>query len=196
LAQATKSKDEGKTVRFVCVGRKGFDAIRRLNYEIIHRFINVLGNFNFQLAVRLGGIVSTLYADGDADEVYLVYSEFRSLARQVPVTMSLLPVVASPAKIVREDAQGGEVEYVYEPEVGVLLGELLPRYVNVQLHRGLLDTSAGEHAARMTAMDNATRNCDELIASLTLLYNKTRQAAITNEILDIVGGANALQQNS
>ena len=98
---------------------------------------------------------------------------------------------------IRDRAEGvdaaSEAEYVYEPEVGVLLAELLPRYVNVQVYRGLLDTSASENAARMAAMDNATRNCDDLIASLTLLYNKTRQASITNDLMDIVGGANALQ---
>ena len=84
-------------------------------------------------------------------------------------------------------------EYVYEPNVGVLLAELLPRYLNVQIYRGLLDNFASENAARMFAMNNATNNCDEMIGSLTLLFNKTRQTAITNELMDIVGGANALQ---
>ncbi len=105
--------------------------------------------------------------------------------------MPLLPVVPAAAQN-EEDASGATV-YVYEPKVEVLLSELLPRYVNVQIYRGLLDTSASENAARMAAMDNATRNCDELIESLTLLYNKTRQASITNDLMDIVGGANALQ---
>ncbi|MDR1359430.1 MAG: F0F1 ATP synthase subunit gamma, partial [Deltaproteobacteria bacterium] len=84
-------------------------------------------------------------------------------------------------------------EYSYEPNEAALLAELLPRFIKAQIYRGLLDTSAGEHAARMTAMDNATRNCDELVADLTLLYNKTRQAAITTELIDIVGGVEALK---
>ena len=140
--------------------------------------------------VFLGAILSRLYTEHDADEVHLVYSEFVSMTRQVATALPLLPVVPTPAEGV--DA-ASEAEYVYEPEVGVLLAELLPRYVNVQVYRGLLDTSASENAARMAAMDNATRNCDDLIASLTLLYNKTRQASITNDLMDIVGGANALQ---
>ena len=104
--------------------------------------------------------------------------------------MALLPVTSSAKE---EDEGKPAAECLYEPEVGVLLAELLPRYVNVQIYRGLLDNSASENAARMAAMDNATRNCDELTNSLTLLYNKTRQAAITNELIDIVGGANAQQ---
>ena len=91
------------------------------------------------------------------------------------------------------DAGAAQAECLYEPKVEALLAELLPRYVNVQIYRGLLDNAASEHASRMASMDNATRNCDELISSLTLLYNKTRQAAITNELIDIVGGANAQQ---
>ena len=132
-----------------------------------------------------------MYISGEADEVHLVYSEFVSMSRQVATAMPLLPVVPALAQN-GEDASGA-TEYVYEPKVEVLLSELLPRYVNVQIYRGLLDTSASENAARMAAMDNATRNCDELIESLTLLYNKTRQASITNDLMDIVGGANALQ---
>ena len=109
------------------------------------------------------------------------------------MTLSLLPLEAAAAPDGRGEETGSSPEYLYEPEAGVLLAELLPRHVNVQIYRGLLDTSAGENAARRTAMDNATRNCDELSASLTLLYNKTRQATITNDLMDIVGGANALQ---
>ncbi len=120
--------------------------------------------------------------------MYLVYSEFVSMSRQVPTSMPLLPVVPS-----ENEEANGDIEYVYEPNVGVLLAELLPRYLNVQIYRGLLDNFASENAARMFAMNNATNNCDEMIGSLTLLFNKTRQTAITNELMDIVGGANALQ---
>ena len=96
------------------------------------------------------------------------------------------------AEEIAEEAGEGRCEYVYEPHEEKLLAELLPRYVKVQVYRGLLDTSASEHAARMAAMDNATRNCNEMINMLTLLYNKTRQASITSELIDIVGGAEAL----
>ena len=188
---AKQKKTEGKQIRFICIGRKGRDAVRKEGFEILESFVDVMGSFNFMLASRLGQLVSKLYIENAADEIHMVYSEFVSTTRQIARSMSLLPVEPQVKNLGAEG--GGNFEYVYEPEISVLLGELLPRYVNVQLYRGLLDTSASENAARMTAMNNATRNCDELIESLTLLYNKTRQAAITNELLDIVGGANALQ---
>ena len=190
LDLARARTDEGLTVRFICVGRKGRDAVRKTSYEIIESYGDVMGSFDFRLAARLGGKVSQLYESGEADEVYLVYSEFAGMTRQIPTEMELLPVTAAAKE---EDGNKPAAECLYEPEVGVLLAELLPRYVNVQIYRGLLDNSASENAARMAAMDNATRNCDELTNSLTLLYNKTRQAAITNELIDIVGGANAQQ---
>ncbi len=189
FALAKTKQAEGKTVRFICVGRKGRDAVRKSPYELLEAHLDVMGSFAFPLASRLGQTVSRLYTEYAADEVCLVYSEFASLARQVPTVLPLLPIL--PAE--KTDGADASLEYIYEPEVGTLLAELLPRYVNVQLYRGLLDTSASENAARMAAMDNATRNCDDLIGSLTLLYNKTRQAAITSDLMDIVGGANALQ---
>lgn len=188
LAKAKEA--EGLTVKFICVGRKGRDAVRKTSYEVLDSFTDVMGSFNFHLASRLGKELARLYSENVADEVYLVYSEFVGMTKQIATTMPLLPVVPTP---VEEAEATADTEYVYEPEVSVLLAELLPRYVNVQVYRGLLDTSASENAARMAAMDNATRNCDDLIASLTLLYNKTRQASITNDLMDIVGGANALQ---
>lgn len=190
LGLARAKAEEGLTVRFICVGRKGRDAIRKTSYEIIESYGDVMGSFDFRLAARLGGKVSQLYENGEADEVHLIYSEFAGMTRQIPTAMELLPVHS-----VSGDAGESMTasECLYEPEIGVLLAELLPRYVNVQIYRGLLDNSASENAARMASMDNATRNCDELTNSLTLLYNKTRQAAITNELIDIVGGANAQQ---
>ncbi len=190
LDLARAKTEEGLTVRFICVGRKGRDAVRKTSYEIIESYGDVMGSFDFRLAARLGGKVSQLYESGEADEVHLVYSEFAGMTRQIPTNMALLPVTSA----AKDESEGKPAaECLYEPEVGVLLAELLPRYVNVQIYRGLLDNSASENAARMAAMDNATRNCDELTNSLTLLYNKTRQAAITNELIDIVGGANAQQ---
>ena len=189
LALAKEREAAGLTVRFICVGRKGRDAVRKTSFEMIESYGDVMGSFDFRLAARLGGKVAQLYESGEADEVHLVYSEFASVARQIPTKMTLLPV----ASVKEEEQSTAAAECLYEPEVGTLLAELLPRYVNVQIYRGLLDNSASENAARMASMDNATRNCDELTNSLTLLYNKTRQAAITNELIDIVGGANAQQ---
>lgn len=190
LRLAKDRSANGMAVKFLCVGRKGRDAIRKSPYELLESYLDVMSGFDFSLAARLGKEVSRLYSEGLADEVFLVFSDFVSMSRQVATTMPLLPVVPT---ISLEEDIASDTEYVYEPEVTVLLAELLPRYVNVQVYRGLLDTSAGENAARMTAMNNATRNCDDLIGALTLLYNKTRQASITNDLMDIVGGANALQ---
>ena len=188
LKLAKAKEKEGKQISFVCVGRKGRDAIKKTSYAIFDSLTDIMGHLNFQVAMTLGNTVSHAYENNIADEVYLVYSEFVSMARQIATVTPLLPVEPS---AVEESSPG--VEYIYEPNVAVLLAELLPRYINVEIYRGLLDTHASENAARMFAMNNATSNCDDMIASLTLLYNKTRQAAITNDLMDIVGGANALQ---
>lgn len=188
---------EGKTVRFICVGKKGRDAIRKSGYEIISDYPDVMGSFDYSLATGIGKDVVGGYIARNMDEVYIIYGEFVSVAKQLSSVQLLLPVenVAAAKKEKAEAAEqaGEKTEYVYEPEVASLLAEILPRFVNVQIYRALLDTSASENAARMSAMDNATRNCDEMAGALTLLYNKTRQASITNELIDIVGGAEALR---
>jgi F-type H+-transporting ATPase subunit gamma len=133
------------------------------------------------------------YLTGEFDKVVLIYGEFVSMGKQVPVEQQILPMSSEEAPEVEEDTTGVKKEFIYEPAVEGLLAELLPRFIKVQIYRGLLDTSASEHAARMAAMDNATKNCDEMVDNLTLIYNKTRQAAITSDLMDIVGGAEALK---
>ena len=187
LDAARTKTAEGKTVKFICVGKKGRDAIRKTGFEVLSSYADVMGSFDFSLASGIG-----------KDEVTLIYGKFVSVARQVPLVQTLLPVEAAAPATADSAAdgtstQGVSEEYTYEPEVTKLLAEILPRFVNVQIYRGLLDTSASENAARMSAMDNATRNCDEMVGALTLLFNKTRQTSITNELIDIVGGAEALK---
>ena len=189
---ARKKAAEGKTVKVVCVGRKSRDAFRRSEFEIVQAYVNEMNSFDFTLATRIGSEVIGGYVGGSYDEVIMCFGKFISLARQEPTQLTVLPL--SPEE--QADAPketGGGLEYIYEPSVEGLLAELLPRFINVQLYRGLLDTSASEHAARMRSMDNATRNCDDLVSSLTLVYNKARQAAITKELMDIVGGSEALK---
>ena len=188
LAQA--KADEGKTVKIYSVGKKGRDAMRKTGHQMILEYRDAMNNFDFTLANEVGMKIIGDFLAGDLDEVHVIYGKFVSLARQIPTTQTILPMAAS--------AEGGEAkpastEYIYEPDKEGLLAELLPRYIKVQVYRGMLDTSASEHAARMTAMDNATSSCDDMIASLTLLYNKTRQTVITKELMDIVGGAEALK---
>ena len=182
-----KSKAEaGMQVKFACVGRTGRDAVRRIpSFEMMTSYADRMGSLDFALASSVAQ---------ELDEVYLVYGEFVSMAQQPPRVIQLLPFEA-PAAEAAEDAdanKGPSCDYLYEPSEDKLLGTILPTYIKVQAYRGMLDTSASENAARMTAMDNATRNCNDLIKSLTLLYNKTRQASITSELIDIVGGAEAL----
>ena len=188
---ARKKSQAGMTVKFICVGKKGRDFARKANYEILLGYGDKMGLFDFSLAHEVGMEVINGYQDLAMDEVYLIYGEFTSMARQTPITLPLLPL-QTPAES-GTTASWSKSEYMYEPQEGALLAELLPRYVKVQIYRGMLDTSCSEHAARMAAMDNATRNCDDMIRSLTRLFNKVRQASITSDLMDIVGGAEALK---
>ena len=190
-----EKKGQGMGVKAICVGRKGRDAIRRMaDVEMLESYGDRMGSLDFALASSVAQTVIHSYETGELDEVYLVYGEFVSMAQQPPRCVQLLPFeapVAEDGKEADEKAEGPHCEYIYEPAEEQLLGVILPQYLKVQTYRGMLDTSASENAARMTAMDNATRNCTDLINSLTLLFNKTRQASITSELIDIVGGAEA-----
>ncbi|MFH1915103.1 MAG: F0F1 ATP synthase subunit gamma [Pseudomonadota bacterium] len=188
LAQA-KAK-EGKAVKMYCIGKKARDAFKKTDFEIVRAQADAMGSFDFTLAASVGNELIAGYIAGELDEVHVVFGEFVSIAKQIPVDLTILPMAATEPG---EAASGGSGDYLYEPSVEGLLAELLPRFIKVQVYRGLLDTSASEHAARMAAMDNATRACDDMTKSLTLLYNKTRQAAITADLMDIVGGAEALK---
>jgi F-type H+-transporting ATPase subunit gamma len=175
----------------IAVGRKGRDFFRRRpQYTVQNQYVDVFGRqVSFGIAEEIAKEVITAYTAADGvNQVVLVGNTFVSALRQQPVIFTLLPIPL-PA------TQPGEVvfDYLYEPSVDGLLGELLPRYVEVLVFRALLETAAAEHAARMTAMRAATDNAGELIRQLTLFYNKTRQAAITKEILEVVSGAEALK---
>lgn len=191
LKFAQTKKAEGKDVKFYCVGKKGRDAVRKLGFEIPAAIVGQMNTLDFTMAASIGNQVMEDFLGGALDEVFMFYGELLSLAKQPPASLPLLPIAS--AKKEEGDAPAKAKDYIYEPEVEGLLAELLPRFVKVQVYRGLLDTSASEHAARMAAMDNATRNCDDMVNALTLLYNKTRQAAITTELIDIVGGVEALK---
>lgn len=185
-----QKKAEGKTVRFICIGKKGRDFIRKTDFEIAAQYAENMTNFDFQLASETGNLVIDGYLSGQFDEVHIVYGKYVNIARQEATTAQILPAEAAEGTAAPAASSS---EYIFEPSVEGLLAELLPRYVKVQMYRGLLDTSASEHAARMSAMDNATKNCDEMVGSLTKVYNKARQASITTQLMDIVGGAEALK---
>lgn len=180
---------ENKEVAMVNVGRKGRDYFRK-KANILAYKVDVLSRFDMTLAVDIADEVIPSFIKEEYDELYLIYNQFVNVSVQRPTVVRLFPLPS----IGQETDVDGEsnVDYSYEPSEEVLLQKLLPMYVHVLLFRALLETSAGENGARMAAMDNATSNCEELIRSLTLKMNKARQAAITAELMDIVGGTEAL----
>ncbi|WP_066633983.1 ATP synthase F1 subunit gamma [Desulfolucanica intricata] len=172
----------------VAVGRKSRDFFRRRNYNIAAQYVGLGENISFSQAKEIAQFVIEKYSQAEFDEVYLVFSEFVNTLVQRPTKIKLLPV-EPPAE--KEDAK--PVEYIYEPNAESVLYELLPKYVETTIFSALLESKAGEQAARMTAMDSATSNASEMIDRLTLSLNRARQAAITKEISEIVGGAAALE---
>ena len=185
-AQAETQAAEDKALELVAVGRKGRDFFNNRGHEITQYHADVFAELEFARAAEIAGDLSRRFLEGEVDRVLLVYSQFRSVAQQVPVVQQLLPV--PPA----EDGGDAGGEYLFEPDPTVLLDQLVPRHVNFQVWRALLESNAGEQAARMTAMDNATKNAGELIEELTREMNKERQASITLELMDIIGGAEAV----
>ncbi|MGH7322555.1 MAG: ATP synthase F1 subunit gamma [Candidatus Rokuibacteriota bacterium] len=183
------------TAGLVAVGRKGRDFYRRRPWAIRTERLGLLDRPTFQDTRELGAELIRAYLDEDVDEVWLVFNQFRSVAVQRVVAERLLPIEATDGEGATAGAGPG-VEYLYEPDAATILAALLPRHVEVQLYRALLESSAGEQGARMTAMEAATKNAQEMIGLLTIQYNKARQERITKELLDIVGGAEALRTSA
>jgi len=179
----------GLEVTLICVGRKGRDFFRRRKREILAQYVDVWNKFDFSNAVTVAREVMSAFLTGGVQEVHLIHSSFINIAIQRPQLVQLLPVKPAEA----EEEAGASTEYLFEPPMEQFLEYLLPKYINVQVYHGFLESSASEHAARMTAMDNAQSNCKEMINTLTIVMNKARQAAITKELMDIVGGAEALK---
>jgi F-type H+-transporting ATPase subunit gamma len=181
---------QGQEVSLITVGKKGRDYFRK-KATIIDQRVDVLNNFDMSLAQAIGEEVIPSFINEEYDELYIAYNEFKNVSSQRPVITRLLPVGS-----IEQEKEGTEAygDYVYEPSEEELLAQIIPMYLRVLIYRGLLETSAGEHGARMAAMDNATSNCKEMIETLTLKYNKARQAAITAELMDIVGGTEALSK--
>ncbi len=185
----------GVEFSFTNFGKKGRSWCRKNNLTIVSEHIGVIGsNFGYNVAVNAGRKLVEGFLRGDYDEVYVVYAEFLSMAKQVPVLKKLLPTTPATAPEAQADENAPYMpEHICEPSPQELLAEMLNRNVYVQINSALLETSTSEHAARMMAMDNATKACKDMLENLTLVYNKARQAAITAELMDIVGGAEALK---
>jgi F-type H+-transporting ATPase subunit gamma len=181
--------NDGKEVSLISVGRKGRDFFRK-KANILAQKVDVLSNFDMTLAVSIADEVIMPFIKEEYDELYLIYNQFVNVSVQKPTVVRLFPL---PSIGQETDVDPDRfLDYAYEPSAEALLQKLLPMYVHVLVYRALLETSAGENGARMAAMDNATKNCEDLIQSLTLKMNKARQAAITAELMDIVGGTEAL----
>lgn len=178
---------QGVNVCFAVVGRKGRDYLRRRNADIRHEFTGVFENLTVARAGEIGRYIIQEYTSEHLDACYLVYNEFKSAIAQEVRVEPLLPI--APMETSADDVG----DFIYEPSKPELLDRLLPMYVEVEVFRGLLESVASEHGARMTAMDSATNNASDMIDRLTLQYNRARQAAITTELMEIIGGAEALK---
>ncbi len=182
-------KREGKTVKILCVGKKGYDLLRRQFAADIIELIELrsVRQIGFTEADAIGRKVLALFADGGFDVATLFYAKFRSVIQQIPTAQQIIP-----AEVPARAADAPSVIYEYEPDEGAILDDLLPRNVSVQILSALLENVASEMGAKMSAMDNATRNAGEMIKKYTLRYNRTRQAMITKELIEIISGAEAL----
>ncbi|RUU92757.1 F0F1 ATP synthase subunit gamma [Mesorhizobium sp. M7A.F.Ca.MR.176.00.0.0] len=183
---------EGKQVKIICVGKKGFDILRRDYASMIIdrvdlREVKTLGFVN---ADAIAKKVIHLFNEGGFDICTLFYSQFKSVISQIPTAQQIIPagVASAPAEAI----DGGSAVYEYEPEPGEILSDLIPRNISVQVFRALLENVAGEMGAKMSAMDNATRNAGDMINKLSITYNRQRQAQITKELIEIISGAEAL----
>jgi F-type H+-transporting ATPase subunit gamma len=180
---------EGKTIKILCAGRKGADQLRRQYasqiVDVIELRVKALG---FEHAEKVSEKIQELYANGEFDVATLFFSRFRSVVAQIPTALQIIPPVFE-----AQDAEAAPaISYEYEPDELDILTELLPRNIAVQVFRALLENAASEQGARMSAMDNATRNAGEMIRKQTITYNRTRQAMITKELIEIISGAEAL----
>ncbi|MEN8143300.1 MAG: ATP synthase F1 subunit gamma [Thermodesulfobacteriota bacterium] len=180
---------EGKKVSFVCIGKKG-SAYFKKSGKVRKSYPDIMGTFQMFNAREIAQEAAANFLAGETDEVNLVFGQFVSVAVQRPAMKALLPIQPVAGDEATADAGG---DFIYEPSPTEIMDVLLPLYLNVMVYHAVLEVGASEHAARMTAMDNATNACADIVTNLTLIYNKARQAGITAELMDIVGGAEALK---
>ncbi|MCP4664790.1 MAG: ATP synthase F1 subunit gamma [Deltaproteobacteria bacterium] len=184
-------QEEGKDYALTLVGKKGRDYFSKRGFHVTESHVQIYGKIDIAFVNQMALSFIDRYLHEDVGEVYMIYTRYVSMAKQEPTLVKLLPI--EPPKT-EEDAEEGAAEYLCEPSAEELLIELLPKHISVQIYNAFLQNEVSEHAARMAAMDNATKNCKEMVENLTLVYNKARQAAITAELMDIVGGAEAIKK--
>jgi F-type H+-transporting ATPase subunit gamma len=179
----------GRPLKLVLVGRKGADFFRRRGFPVLYEVVNIFTRLDYNDARIVAKVAMDAFAAGEVERVFVAYNEFKSVLQQRVVIQPLLPI---PRADLAEGDATARVDYIYEPSPQAIFESLLPRHVEFQVYRALLESVAAENAAKMVAMDNATKNSAEVIDSLTLYLNKLRQAAITREIIEVVSGAEAL----
>jgi F-type H+-transporting ATPase subunit gamma len=191
-----EKQEAGVEVQIATVGRKGRDYFQRRKAPVFHAFSGVWESLDFEQARRIARTVHVPFQRGEVDSIYHVYNEFKSAMSQKVVVEPLLPLAAPPADEGERGVADWEKhrEFLFEPDKEALMERLVPMYVEVTLLRSLLESMASELGARMTAMDSATKNASDMISRLTLEYNRARQAAITTELMEIIGGAEALRE--
>jgi F-type H+-transporting ATPase subunit gamma len=192
LTKIKSYEKEGKKVSLVCVGKKGFQLLNKTG-KVRKKYADIMSSFQMFNAREVATDLADNFLKGNSDKVEVLFGQFRSVAVQVPTSVPFLPVqpVKDAAGAAKEKKISGD--YIYEPSAEEIMDVLQPLYLNVIVYQAMLEVGASEHAARMTAMDNATNACKDIVSSLTVIYNKARQAAVTNELMDIVGGAEALK---
>jgi len=183
-------KKEGKEVELICVGKKGLTYFKK-RITVKEGYPDIMGKILMQDARKIARSAMMAYLEGEWDEVYVIYGYFINVVRQIPKMEKVLPLSFEESAETEEKIVSSV--YIYEPEEERLLSEILPLYINTLVFSAMLETAVSEQAARMTAMDNATKACGDMVKQLTLFYNKVRQASITKELMDIVGGAEALK---
>lgn len=187
-------QSDGKQVKLYCIGKKGAQALNREFGDLIVKRVEDLDKpaLSYDKAGAIAEDILTMFDDGAFDAATLIYAQFQSAISQVVTRQQLVPFAVEAAEVAAEEAGEDDSAYEFEPSEEAILAELLPRNVGVQVFKALLENAASEQGARMTAMDNATRNAGDMINALTLVYNRSRQAAITKELIEIVSGAEAL----
>lgn len=188
IAEKFSEHHAAGNLRMVCIGKKGYEYFRRRGYNMWGENHDVFGNLSFETVNEVANMLLEAYAKGEVDHVELVYNEFKNVVYQIRTNEQFLPLAS-----VEQDGEAAGGDYIFEPSQAEILTDLIPKSLRIKLFRSVLESNAGEQGARMTAMDSATENADELLRELKLKYNQARQAAITTEILEIVAGAAALE---
>jgi len=193
IDQKYKAQAESGNVKLLTIGTKGRDSFKRKGtYNLDTKYAEIFNDLSFENGKEAAEYAMDAYVSGEADAVDIVYNEFKNVATQIVRTQQFLPSIPTEESTATEDESSANMDYIFEPSKAEIVAELIPKALKIEFYRALLESNASEHGARMSAMDKATENADELLKELKLTYNRTRQAYITTEILEIVGGAEAL----